>query len=431
MKSRKNGLAARFATAVTLATLSVAGGAEAAPQSIAIPAYFYPVYPDPLWQQMADASPVVSFAVMNPANGAGAAPDSNYVSQVAALRAAGVKVLGYVYSSYAARDAALLRDDIDHYYAWYGVDGIFIDEAENHCVNQPYYADLDTYTKAKGGLGLTVINPGTVTPECFATAADILLNFEGSYTQYLAWAPLGWEAGYDPSHFWHLVYATSEADMPSAVLMSQARGAGFVYVTPDVLAPNPWDSLPAGSYWTGEMAWVQPTSGGCMTPVAKPKILVKGLDTADADDRLKFSGQFSLAGTPVVDPSAGGLRFVLSDTTGAKVDVTLPAGAYGGDPGIGWLGGDGKWSWRDDAAMPASGIAKAKVRVKSDGVTTTVAFQVTGVDGSYPVGAGSLPLTGALLLHPADPETDCATASFPGPSPSCAAKAGGASVLCK
>ena len=67
-------------SAAVLATCCVLAGAHPAAasplQSIAIPAYFYPSYPDPLWTQMEQAAPTVSFAVMNPANGAGPVPDS-------------------------------------------------------------------------------------------------------------------------------------------------------------------------------------------------------------------------------------------------------------------------------------------------------------------------------------------------------------------
>ena len=402
----------------------------AAPQSIAVPAYFYPVYPDPLWTQMEDAVPVVSVAIMNPASGPGAAPDPNYVSQIAATRAAGVRVLGYVASTYAVKPLGDLKDEIDDYYTWYDVDGIFIDEADNNCATQPYYAELDTYTKTKGGLGMTIINPGTVTPECFVTAADVLLNFEGSYTQYQSYVPLGWESGYDPSHFWHLVYATSEADMPSAVLLSQARGAGYVYVTPDTLVPNPWDSLPQGSYWTSELAYVQPTEGGCATPVARPKLQIRGIFTPEADDSLTFAGSFALAGTPVIDPVADGVRFVVSDESGAKVDLTRAAGAYDDMTSVGWLGTDGKWTYRDDRDPPADGITKVSIKTKSDGVTTTVTFRVFGKDGSFPVSADELPLTGALLLQPDEPTTSCATATFPGPAkPLCVTT--GSGVRCK
>lgn len=409
---------------------ALAPGARAATQSVAIPAYFYPVYPDPLWSRMNAASPTVSFAVMNPANGAGAAPDANYTAQVAATRAAGVKVLGYVYSSYATRDPSLLEADIDNYYAWYGVDGIFIDEADNTCPNAAYYADLSTYAKAKGGLGLTVINPGTNTPECFVTTADVILEFEGSYAQYQSWVPSGWESGYDPGHFWHLVYATAEADMPSTVLLSQARGAGYVYVTPDSL-PNPWDSLPGEPYWSHELAYVQPTAGGCPASVTKPKLQVRGIDTMAADDSLKFSGSFTLAGTPAIDPVADGLRFVVGDGGGSEVDVTLPEGAYAGNSG--WIAAASgtKWTWRDDGAAPAFGIAKATLKVKSDGASTTATFKVSGVDGSYALSASELPLTGALLLDPSSALSLCGNATFPGPKPACAVTGGGSGIRCR
>ncbi|HEY2775062.1 MAG TPA: spherulation-specific family 4 protein [Candidatus Binatia bacterium] len=401
--------------AVLAACCMPASGAKLAAasplQSIAIPAYFYPSYPDPLWTQMEHAVPTVSFAVMNPANGAGPMPDSNYTSQIAHTRAAGIKVLGYVYSSYATRDPALLKTDIDNYYAWYGVDGIFIDEADDTCANEPYYADLDTYVKAKGGLGLTVINPGNPTLECYAAAADIILDFEGSWAQYQTWMPTGWESGYDSSRFWHLIYATSEADVPQAVLLSQQRNAGFVYVTTDQL-PNPWDTLPSPTYWSTELSYVQPTSGGCSPPVAKPKLQIRGIDTPDADDSLKFSGTFVLAGTPSIDPVTNGLRFVIADGSGTTVDVTIAAGAYSGDPGSGWTGSSGKWKYQDRTAIAASGITKAQLKSKSDGVSTTVSFRIFGSAGSYPVNPAQLPLSGAVLLEPTTPTTNCATATF-------------------
>jgi len=423
-------LAAATIMVTAMGTVMVcAGSGWAAPQSIAVPAYFYPVFPDPLWAQMEDATPTVSFAVMNPASGSGMAPDANYVSQIAATRAAGVKILGYVTSSYATAPLATVKADIDNYYAWYDVDGIFIDEADNNCVTQPYYAELDVYTKAKGGLGMTAINPGTVAPECFVTAADVILNFEGSYMQYLSWSPLGWEAGYDPSHFWHLVYATDVMEMPSAVLMSQDRGAGYVYVTPDMLLPNPWDTLPTEPYWSTELAYVQPIDGACPAPVSKPKLQVRGIDTPEADDSMKFSGRFTLAGAPTIDPLADGLRLVVGDEDGAAADITIAAGAYAGEAG--WTAGNNRWTYRDDSETPANGITKVTVKVKVDDVSTLVTFRVNALDGSFPVSAAQLPLTGALLLLPAEPTENCATASFPGPKPICTATGGGSGIRCK
>jgi len=421
---------------IVLRSLAVVAGvvvsvsaAWAAPQSVAIPAYFYPVFPDPLWAQMENSVPTVSFAIMNPASGPGAAPDLNYVSQIAATRAAGVKILGYVTSSYATQPLASVKAEIDNYYAWYSVDGIFIDETDNNCVTQPYYAELDTYTKAKGGLGMTVINPGTVAPECFVTAADVILNFEGSYMQYLAWSPLGWEASYDASHFWHLVYATDEVDMPDAVMRSQAYNAGYVYVTPDMLLPNPWDSLPGEPYWSTELAYVQPIDGACPAPVSKPKLQVRGIDTAEPDDSMKFGGRFSLAGSPVIDPVADGLRLVVGDSSGAEVDITIAAGAYAGQAG--WIIGNNKWTYRDDSETPANGITRITLKKKLEEASTLVSFKVTAPEGSFPVSATELPLTGAILLLPAEPTSNCATATFPGPKPTCIETGGGSGVRCR
>ena len=52
----------------------------------------------------------------------------------------------------------------------------------------------------------------------------------------------------------NLVYATpSEPAMRQVCTSSKAKNAGYVYVTPDVL-PNPWDTLPTGTYWTNAVA---------------------------------------------------------------------------------------------------------------------------------------------------------------------------------
>ena len=49
----------------------------------------------------------------------------------------------------------------------------FVDEASTNCVNEPYYATLASYVKSKGGVGLTVLNPGTQTNR----ATNQLLTF--------------------------------------------------------------------------------------------------------------------------------------------------------------------------------------------------------------------------------------------------------------
>jgi len=165
-------------------------------------------------------------------------------------------VVGYVYTDYGSRSLAAAESDIDHYYSWYpDINGIFLDQASTNCANESYYAALNSYVKAKGGRGLTVLNPGTQTNQCYEPAADVLLTFEGSDSQYVnSYSAPSWVASYPASHFWHVVYATSRVSaMAQAVRLSKARNAGYVYVTSATL-PNPYDLLPTGMYWSDELA---------------------------------------------------------------------------------------------------------------------------------------------------------------------------------
>jgi Spherulation-specific family 4 len=241
--------------------ISGAAAQAAAAQTMAVPAYFYP---GSYWTQLDQAKAGVGVAVMNPNSGPGSAADPNYVAAVKSAEAAGITVVGYVYTSYGSRSIAAVESDINNYYSWYpDLDGIFLDEASTNCANEPYYATLNGYVKSKGGAGLTVLNPGTQTNQCYEPAADILLTFEGSDTQYLnSYSAPSWVAHYPASHFWHVIYGTPTVSaMATAVQLSKARNAGYVYVTSASL-PNPYDVLPSGLYWTNELADIAATGGG-------------------------------------------------------------------------------------------------------------------------------------------------------------------------
>ena len=177
------------------------------------------------------------------------------MSSVHAAQAAGITVVGYVGTDWGARSLSAVEAEVNAYYSWYGVDGVFFDQASTSCAYSPYYGMLNAFVKAKGGIARTILNPGTQTSQCYVSAADILVTFEGSYTQYVrSHSAPGWEASYAPSHFWHIIYdAPTTSAAAQAVQLSRQRGAGYVYVTPDTL-PNPYDMLPTGSYWSSELA---------------------------------------------------------------------------------------------------------------------------------------------------------------------------------
>ncbi len=162
-------------------------------------------------------------------------------------------MLGYVDTNYTARTLAAVEADIDKFYSWYNVDGIFFDQGYSADCNQvAYYQALNTYVKAKGGKGVTIVNYGVNPPSCYINASDILITFEGTMTSYLTWAPSAWEAGFPANRFYNIVYATAQTDVAKAVTLGKSRNVGYVYVTDDNL-PNPYDNLPATAYWNIEL----------------------------------------------------------------------------------------------------------------------------------------------------------------------------------
>ena len=100
-----------------------------------MPLYTYPT--DPSWNTVIAgkaAHPTVGvIAVVNPANGPGAAADPAYASGIARLNAAGIKVIGYVATGYAVNSAVAVKADIDRWRAFYPgqISGIFFDEQSN------------------------------------------------------------------------------------------------------------------------------------------------------------------------------------------------------------------------------------------------------------------------------------------------------------
>ena len=160
---------------------AMALGTRAAPVGILVPAHFDP--PGGFWTELNFAfTRVPLVAIMNPNNGRGRTQSSDYVAAMNSLRAAGGGVIGYVSTSYAARDTNTVKADIDRYFGFYSVDGIFLDEMTNDAITSHlnYYAGLYQYIQKQGINLLVVGNPGINTQETYLTrpAADVLVTFE-------------------------------------------------------------------------------------------------------------------------------------------------------------------------------------------------------------------------------------------------------------
>jgi len=122
-------------------------------------------------------------AIINPASGVGGGRDSHWVNVVNELQDAGIRVVGYIATSYAGRSISDIQNDIDHYYEWYGVNGIFLDEVSTG--NVDYYKTLRHYAEKPHGIQDVVLNPGAPVPSSYADAGDIIIVHEN------AWLPSG------------------------------------------------------------------------------------------------------------------------------------------------------------------------------------------------------------------------------------------------
>jgi hypothetical protein len=85
-------------------------------------------------------------------------------------------VVGYSTTSYAGRSEGEVKDEIDRYYDWYDLDGVFLDEVSTS--DHDYYEDLRDYAENPEGSQTIVLNPGAPVPESYEDAGDIIIVYE-------------------------------------------------------------------------------------------------------------------------------------------------------------------------------------------------------------------------------------------------------------
>lgn len=238
-----------------------------------VPAYFYPSYLGSPWDDLNTAAALIPIeAIMNPDSGPGAAVNSDYVTAVQNLQAAGGKVIGYVATGYGASDPDDILNDVSNYIDWYGVNGIFLDEMGNSDGTLDYVALYQSIQAMAADAGITlhvVGNPGEPFSEAYVDAADTLVIFEGPYSNtdptgasFQSYPNQGPYAGLSPwwlseasSQIANIVYADStDLDAFKSMVKAIVQNAGYIYITDGVL-PNPYGALP--SYWDAEVTLIQ------------------------------------------------------------------------------------------------------------------------------------------------------------------------------
>ncbi len=235
-------------------------GGAGAPMTLFVPLYVWPDLnlPSGAWNRvMAAAAKTPVVAVINPNSGPINPAPQAFVDGVRALRAAGVRVLGYVPSGYGARAAAAVHADMDVYLAQYGVDGIFIDEVET--TNPARFAGLCAHQ----GASWIVLNPGAAFPNAYLSGACTqAVAFEGSENAWWMHALSAENTALPPSALIALVHSGA-ADLQSLqTSLNQAKSLGIAnaYVTDRPFGPQTWNAL--ASYFDSEAAML----GGMRIP---------------------------------------------------------------------------------------------------------------------------------------------------------------------
>ncbi|ORY53467.1 hypothetical protein BCR33DRAFT_710888 [Rhizoclosmatium globosum] len=216
--------------------------------SVVIPAYFYP---GSIWDDAINTTKhsTVKTLIMNPGSGPGTSLDPVYAAYVNKTQKAGIKVLGYTATTYHAKNISTVRAEIDAYYKWYNVDGIFLDEASSDDASLSYYQNVSSYIRSKQGRGnYIVVNPGVYPTEGYINVADLILSAETTFAKYSSLVIPSWVSKYASSRFYHIVHtAPTVANLNTALAYAASYNVKNVYVTekPGSLpTDNPYNSTP-------------------------------------------------------------------------------------------------------------------------------------------------------------------------------------------
>lgn len=204
---------------------------------IIIPSY---LYPSKEWARMLKKKPWA--VIVNPSNGPGEKTDPNYEAVAGEARRANVKVIGYVPLGWAKNRPEKIKRDYDKHAEWYGVRGVFFDEAPTSPENIPFVRE------AIDRRGLTVLNHGTHPDEKYAKLNAVLVTYETDYDSYMATEPPDWVHRYPAQKFFHIVHSVPDvAAARKAAATAKRRNAGYFWATDDKMGEdgNPYNKLPA------------------------------------------------------------------------------------------------------------------------------------------------------------------------------------------
>jgi Spherulation-specific family 4 len=210
---------------------------------LVVPAYFHPAVDPAGWAALASAADQVRMVVLNVASGPGTEFDSAFAPVVARLRAAGIRVAGYVDSAYGTRPVADALLDFSRYRDWFRVDAVFFDRVCTGAAEVAHYAELTRSVRMLGAREV-VFNHGAYPIKAYSEHAELLGTFEGPWSSYVELGMPRWPRTVAADRFLHLVYAVPEELTEDAVDLITRRNAGAALVS-DHSGANPWGRLPS------------------------------------------------------------------------------------------------------------------------------------------------------------------------------------------
>jgi hypothetical protein len=208
------------------------------------------------WAARTDgASRTGGWIVVDVAAGPGSGKDTAWGSTIAAARAAGVPVVGYVETGVNGdRASDDVSRDIGRWVAWYDIDGVFLDaRAATDCDTVAAAlagAVAEADTKVADDDAFVVLAPPGEGCLAASTLADVVVTV-GTPAALAAAAAPAWRTTEPADHFAFWATGAAEADLPTVMQLATDRAVGTVYLT-DQADETPFDTLPA--WWAAEVA---------------------------------------------------------------------------------------------------------------------------------------------------------------------------------
>ena len=192
---------------------------------IIIPAYIYPEIGSQWDIILNSSSSIVSDVIFNPDSGPSGQIISDYVEIVSRLKKKNIGTLGYVATTYGKKPISETLHEIEKYFEWYSVDGIFFDETASDEENLPYYKEL--YKEVKGKV---ILNHGIVPYEGYMDASDVMVIFESGYQKHVTEKFPLWLKKYPKNKKYQIIHSCKSTQMQSALIKCNYT-SGYTYIT--------------------------------------------------------------------------------------------------------------------------------------------------------------------------------------------------------